>query len=186
MVRKTIIKTLECCTSSNSVSACMSGCPLYEKEDCECIDDDTALLKHALALIKELTEEVESWKKECASRTTVYCELHSKCEKLTEEVENYKNVAENQQSVSMERYFEIKRLTEENEEQDKAILNALHRIGEVRRETKADTVQRVQLELSIHFGTNTKNTTIKVCDLFKLIDEIADKILNKNTEDDLK
>lgn len=59
-------KALECCTSGNSVSACMSGCPLYEKEDCECINDDTALLKYALALInsqeqriKELTEENE-------------------------------------------------------------------------------------------------------------------------------
>ena len=63
-------KALECCTSGNSVSACMSGCPLYEKEDCECINDDTALLKYALALInsqeqriKELAEENEKLKK---------------------------------------------------------------------------------------------------------------------------
>ena len=55
--REQIIKALECCTSSNSVSACMRGCPIYEKEDCECINDDTALLKYALSLIKELTEE---------------------------------------------------------------------------------------------------------------------------------
>ena len=57
--REQIIKALECCASGNSVSACMSGCPIYEKEYCECIEDDTALLKYALALIRELTEEVE-------------------------------------------------------------------------------------------------------------------------------
>jgi hypothetical protein len=40
----------------------MSGCPIYEKEYCECIEDDTALLKYTLALIKELTEENERLK----------------------------------------------------------------------------------------------------------------------------
>lgn len=57
--REQIVKALECCTSGNSVSACMRGCPLYEKENCDCIYDETALLKYALALIKELTAENE-------------------------------------------------------------------------------------------------------------------------------
>lgn len=55
--REEIIKAMECCTSGNSVSACMSGCPLFEQEDCECCYDDTALLKYALALIKELIND---------------------------------------------------------------------------------------------------------------------------------
>ena len=64
--REQIKKALECCTSSNSVSACMRGCPIYEKEDCECINDDTALLKYALSLVKELTEENERLREELA------------------------------------------------------------------------------------------------------------------------
>lgn len=59
MTTEQIIKALECCTSANSVSACMSGCPLYEKEDCECINDDTALDKYALALIKEQQAQIK-------------------------------------------------------------------------------------------------------------------------------
>lgn len=58
--REQIIKALECCASGNSVSACMSGCPIYEKEDCDCINDDNALLKYALNIIKELTVELEA------------------------------------------------------------------------------------------------------------------------------
>ena len=72
MERTEIIKALECCTSGNSVSACMRGCPLYEKEDCECINDDTALLKYALSLIKELTEENEKWRTEAENQSILW------------------------------------------------------------------------------------------------------------------
>lgn len=105
----------------------------------------------ALALIKELTEEVESWKKECASRTTVYCELHSKCEKLTEEneklgIDNFDLICE------------------------------LSRI-------KENTLRDLQLELSMHFGTYKTDDAIKISDLFKLMDNITDKLIDNNTED---
>ena len=69
--REQIIKALECCTSGHSVSACMSGCPLYEKENCDCIYDDTALLKYALSLIKKLTEENERLKNSITFRVVM-------------------------------------------------------------------------------------------------------------------
>ena len=51
--REQIIKALECCVSSDTVDACRSGCPLFEKgDDCECIFEPTALHKYALSLIK--------------------------------------------------------------------------------------------------------------------------------------
>lgn len=78
--RDQIIKAMECCTSGNSVSACMRGCPLYEKEDCECINDDTALLKYALSLIKELTEENEKQK-------DLLCKANAKIYELQREQE---------------------------------------------------------------------------------------------------
>ena len=49
---------------------------------------------------------------------------------------------------------------------------------------KADTVREMQTRLSMHFGTYTEDTTVKVCDLFKVTGEVAEKILNE-TEDDL-
>lgn len=54
-----IIKALECCASGSGISACESGCPLWDKDKPECIDDSEYILKLALALIKELTEENE-------------------------------------------------------------------------------------------------------------------------------
>lgn len=90
--REEIIKALECCTSGNSVSACMSGCPLYEQEYCECVNDDTALLKYALALIKELTDELENLKKVKYIFSTVdYCsddlaDAYEENKRLTEDL----------------------------------------------------------------------------------------------------
>ena len=82
-----------------------------------------------------------------------------------------------------------KELTEENKRLTSEVSvkkKLLKRCSDLVETIQANTVREMQTELSIHLGTYTKNTTIKVCDLFKLVDEIADKILNKNTEDDLK
>ena len=54
-----IKKALECCASSNEISACESGCPLWEEDPCPCNDEPNAVIKCALTLINELTEENE-------------------------------------------------------------------------------------------------------------------------------
>lgn len=48
-----VMRALECCSKSNAVDACMSGCPLWETDTCPCVEDEAALLKYALALLRE-------------------------------------------------------------------------------------------------------------------------------------
>ena len=57
-----IIKALECCSSSDGVYACESGCPYWGGcyDTCPCTEDTNFIIKNALALIKELTEEKEA------------------------------------------------------------------------------------------------------------------------------
>ena len=45
---------------------------------------------------------------------------------------------------------EIERLTKENEEQDQAIINALHRMGEIRSEAVNEFAERANEKLSYH------------------------------------
>ena len=86
MEQNEIIKALECCFSNCSCD----GCPITELVDCR-----RQLERNIFALIKELTEECE----------------------------NYKKIAEYQQSLSMDRGFKIKRLTEEVERLSTALAN---------------------------------------------------------------
>lgn len=84
-----IKKALKCCTSPDGDDTCLL-CPYGDVGLCTQL-----VMAHALALIKQLTEEKE-------------------------------------------------RLRAENAEQDKAIINALNRMGDIRREAKADTVREMQ------------------------------------------
>lgn len=66
--RDQIVKALECCSSSDCVSACESGCPYWggAYDTCPCNDDPNFIVKKALSLIKELTEENERLRAENA------------------------------------------------------------------------------------------------------------------------
>jgi hypothetical protein len=74
-----IKKALECCSSSDGVSACESGCPYWggDYDTCPCIEDPNFIVKNALALIKELTEENEG--------------LHASCTELTQECKKWQS-----------------------------------------------------------------------------------------------
>lgn len=52
MERNDVIKTLECCTSTDKTADCPIGCPFGDINSCE-----ESLMYHALDLIRELTEE---------------------------------------------------------------------------------------------------------------------------------
>lgn len=52
--REQIVKALDCCTSSDKSADCPIGCPFGDVNSCE-----KNLMFHALALIRELTEENE-------------------------------------------------------------------------------------------------------------------------------
>lgn len=61
--REQIVKALECCTSPDGDSNCSLLCPCGDINLCT-----QSLMAHALALIKELTEENEKLRAELASR----------------------------------------------------------------------------------------------------------------------
>lgn len=45
---------------------------------------------------------------------------------------------------------------------------------------KADTVRKIQDRLAMHFGTYTDKTEVKVVDVFKLVGQIAEDMLEEN------
>lgn len=53
-------KVIECCGNGNTAEeSCMLGCPLYSKENLECVDDENIALKYALDLINALEQRIE-------------------------------------------------------------------------------------------------------------------------------
>ena len=81
--REQIIKALECCSTTGDCPKC-----LYNDDTSLCIN---RILKDALSLIKELTEENESLKQsldhEHASFMEIFGQYGEKCDKLAEENE---------------------------------------------------------------------------------------------------
>lgn len=191
-----IKKALECCIEGEC-----DGCTYDEQTACK-----EYLLTDALALIKELIADNEQWRNDWERNQAQWDRAYEKLEverdtfrdyayKMQKYVENIKHKEEEGYEPSAARYaaememwhivaLEKKRLEDENAEQDKAIINALERMGEIRRETKADTVRKMQNMVAVHFGTYTDKDTIKVIDLFKLLNQIAKEMLEGNDDND--
>lgn len=55
--REQIIEAIKCCIKSDTI--CESGCPLFDENMLHCVENETTLLKYALVVIEELTEENE-------------------------------------------------------------------------------------------------------------------------------
>ena len=68
----------------------------------------------------------------------------------------------------------IKELTEENEKWKWRLPIECNYAEKI-------TVQKVKLMFEVHFGTYTENDTVKIKDVFKLIDQIAKEMLDDNT-----
>lgn len=59
-------KALECCSSSDGVSACESGCPYWggDYDTCPCIEEPNFIIKNALALINSQEQRIGELAKE--------------------------------------------------------------------------------------------------------------------------
>lgn len=72
-------------------------------------------------------------------------------------------------------------LTEENERLKDSLVNAYKTIEEQVDESyeygKTDTVQVIQDKFALHFGTYTDKDTVKVVDVFKLISQFTNEVL---------
>lgn len=145
--REQIIKALGFCGVGVELRNCTCDCPYFSipLEDIEnCCD---VLARDALSLIRELTEERDGLKqhnnylKGLIDHAFVK-ELRSFDEnsaaRATAEAEMWRMIALREKLLIEEN----DRLKAENAEQDEAIIKALQRMGEVRRETQADTVRK--------------------------------------------
>ena len=79
-----VIMALECCSKSNSVDACMSGCPLWETDTCPCVEDEAALMKAALALLREKDALLEQWDADLKTYEAMLMSKDAEIERLRE------------------------------------------------------------------------------------------------------
>ena len=150
MERNDIIKALECCT--DGAGEC-DDCPLIHDNFC-----GKHLLRNALVLIKELTEENASLKQcmehEHSSFMETFGELDDKCKRLTEENERLR-VVEGMSDTTLTDALRIV-----NEFCDKRIKRA-----------KADTVREMQskLEEKIDRSLNVFDFNISECNAIRQV-----------------
>lgn len=118
-----VIKALECCIKSDSVSACMSGCPLYEANYCPCIDDANALTTYALDLINRQKAEIAALTSAVDNSTKEFLKLHDTYQDQKAEIERFADIGK--------MYSEIKaEAIKEFAERLKSELEAMQRVSD--------------------------------------------------------
>ena len=144
--RDQIIKALECWASGNPCEG--SCCPLFEISPDTC---DRWIGRNALALIKELTEDVERVSKQCGE---IIIECDERDAERLKEVADWKAIAEGYQKQFEDCAEDRAKLTEENERLH-ASCTELEQVckkwqGQLNIEceyTRADTVRKMQERL---------------------------------------
>lgn len=171
MDREKIIKALECYTNFNC-GECPLDCAKCEEFDC---------VKQTLSLIKELTEENEG----------LYRSLDDKIQENKRLTEHNAQILQfGQEWEALARKFEAKnkKLAEENEGLQSEERRAFRYLayGDVKvltlptvMEIKADTIRKMQTMFAVHFGTYTENDTVKIKDVFRLLDQIAKEMIEE-------
>ena len=144
MEREQIIKALECCISGDDCTIC----PLCDEQSCPCV-----LNENALALIKELTEDLH------ATRT----EFERKCASLNEENERLTSNLVEQSAENIMLIGENKRLS--------------RRIGFDIGAIRADTVRKMQERLKAESFIVAPETNLGAVVLASDIDRVAEKML---------
>ena len=144
--RDEIIKALECCTSEVTIEFNCSECP-YIRKGC-----NIAVMRDALALIKELTEKNEKWQ-------TV----------ALKQEDTMQMIAQEKQAI----YDELVTVKDENERLHASCTELTRNLHEC----KADTVRKMQERIAEH-ATNGFPRKIRL----DVVDKIAKEILEDNKE----
>ncbi len=161
--REQIIKALECCASEGCETCPYSRMPTLAN----CV---LFTMGNALALIKELTEDVERVAKQCAE---IIVECDERDAERLKEVADLKAIAEQYQKQFEDCYEENERLTTSCTELEQVCKKWQGRLNIECEYTRADTVRKMQDAFAVHFGTYTDKDTVKVLDVFRLLDQIA-------------
>ena len=160
--REQIIKALECCRNDET-SHCRE-CPYYEGT----LDCMGRMSADALALIKELAQANEQLSESYDHLEKTKNELLAERSRLTEENERLR--------------AELDRTEKALTTLDKAHNALFTDTFRIEAEVKADTVRKMQNAMAVHFGTYTDKDTVKVLDVVRLIEQIADKMLEGGTD----
>lgn len=156
MEREQIIKALEYCKNRGCQEGCPRLCNKIPMED-DCRLD---LMKDALALIKELTEKVEAYRQELGKV----------------------RVALNNANVDNKRLtVEKKRLNSEVSVKKKLLVRCSDLVETIQANTVREFAERLKYTLCINNEENTEFFDYSYT--LETIDEVANEILNKNTEE---
>ena len=163
--REKIIKVLEHCAALRGCGEC----PFVKEDNCGWV-----LVRDALALVKELTVELDAMRGSANSY-----KLHN--EKLTEENERVRaqnEVLEIENKDFRYRIYELSRDNEEWEHENKDLECDNDMLRERITETRADTVQKMQERFKMYFGTYSLGYKIPLSEALKAVDQIAKELLN--------
>ena len=158
--KEDIIKALECCKSFRDFYAC-DECPyshtmLADDESCT-----NRMSQDALSLINELTAENKLLNVELGNASSEILRLIDREKELTEE---------NETLTLKVAAYQVKDKLLSNQLDDKCDMC-------IARE-RADTVRKMQDKLAQYIGTYTDKSFVYVKAMFKLIDRIAEEIIN--------
>lgn len=197
MEREQVIKALECC-ADDSRNGCAT-CPRNTKYTANLQECMELLMRDALALIKELTEERDGYENLAHTAIETQNRMSDTIEELTEEAKHkeakYNELYEEYESMAKsvnEASDLIRKL-----KHDKEILNleierlkiicesymlqygtVVHKEFWLKQE-RADTVRKMQEELKKTFSALCKG---EMSDLYRIIDQIAKEMIEGETK----
>lgn len=189
MEKETIIKALECCLTTSEGDCSECG---YRGKTRSCFLTCTNyLISDALALIKELAEAN-------ATQIVTAIELDKQVERLTEENERLSTALANydrqtevriaEEYYTAEAYDELREENERLKAEVSVKKKLLKRCSDLVEAIQANTVrefaERLKYTLCINNEENTEFFDYSYT--LETIDEVANKILNENTEEEKK
>jgi hypothetical protein len=160
--KKPDIKTVEKCELNREqvIEDLERSVRLSMEFNCEYPVITYSKLKAALSLIKELNAKVAEWEEECDLRGDMWCELNEENKRLIEE--NDRLSAYNENLIKENTYLSNHLLDEVEQAKDLAIV---------------DTLSELKIRLTREVGTYLSISIMKVSDMFKLIDQIAEEVI---------
>ena len=161
MTDEQIIKALECCSNIEWSYCCK--CP-YREGGIGCI---TRLANDALALVKRQEAEIRRLE------YTLLGVMHSVDKWL--EGDELKQDEVNRAITMREKTLRIvESLQAENEEQDQAIINALHHMKVVRAEGRTEAIREFEKEVIELFPSDKKFTTISRASILQITRKLTE------------
>ena len=158
MERTEVIKALECC-AKDDCDNCPNG---FGNCYSNLAGDALSLIKELTEKIKDLTETVKVRGEAIEELQFLATEIEEDNRKLTEENERLRDECGNQSTLWRQRFESIYETAKDT--------------------VKVDTLRELQIRLTREVGTYLSISIMKVSDMFKLIDQIAEEIIGETND----